>query len=172
MSAVLATIRMMDLHGVRHYSMRPPMQKLLCALALLLASTVALAQDAKIRVSVTHSGEDAVGKRLAFSLREAVRSSSGYQLVGPEESGLEVKLITLDPETSPRSSSVWTVASATIVMTNFLPYEKRNPQTWYPIYMTSVVMTVGANRTDEQAKSILATLDDSLEKFRAAARGK
>ena len=148
------------------------MKRIVWALMLVLASSIAFAQDSKIGVSISHSGEDSIGKRLAFSLREAVRSSSGYQLVSPEESGLEVRLVTLDPERSPQASGNWTVASVTIVMANFLPYEKGNPQTWYPIYMTSVVMTVGGQRTEEKAKSILATLDDALEKYRSAARTK
>lgn len=148
------------------------MRNILFAIVLALAFVTASAQDDKVAVSVAHSGEDNIGKRLAFSLREAIRSSSGYKLVDQRDSGMTVKLITLDPERSAASSGNWTVASVTIVMRNFLPFERGNPQTWYPIYMTSVVMTIGGQRTDEQAKSILATLDDALEEFRAAASRK
>jgi hypothetical protein len=146
------------------------MQKLVAVFLFVLVSASALAQDAKVAVSVAHSGADAIGKRLAFAVREAIRSSSGYRLVGQDDSTLEVKLVTLDPETSPQSANYWTMASITIVMTNFIPYEKGNPQTWYPIYLTSVAMTVGSSRTEEQAKSVLATLDDALELFRVSAR--
>jgi hypothetical protein len=148
------------------------MRKYILAIAIALLSALASAQENKVLVSVSHSGDDNIGKRLAFSVREAVRSSSGYKLVGQDDSGLEIKLITLDPERSPQNTGNWTVASVTIVMTNFLPYEKGNPQTWYQIYMTSVVMTVGGQRTDEQAKSIVATLDDALDKYRSAAARK
>jgi hypothetical protein len=146
------------------------MPKILLATLLALFAVIALGQDAKVPVSISHSGDDNIGKRLAFSLREAVRSSSGYKLVGSDEADFEVNLITLDPERSPQASGSWTVASASIVMANFHPYKEGNPQTWYPIYMTSVVMTVGGQRTEEQAKSILASLDEAIEKYRSAAR--
>ena len=146
------------------------MRKLLLILLMFsVCSFAALAQDGKVSLSVVHSGEDAVGKQLAFALREAIRSSAGYKLVGRDDYGMEVRLITIDPERSSQGSGNWTVASVTVVMANFLQYEKGNPQTWYPIYMTSVVMTVGGQRTSEQAKSILATVDDALDKYRTAA---
>ncbi len=146
------------------------MRTLLISVALAICSITAFAQDSKVGLSVIHSGEDNVGKQLAFALREAIRSSAGFKLVGRDDYGIEVRLITIDPERSPQASGNWTVASVTVVMANFLKYEKGNPQTWYPIYMTSVVMTVGGQRTEEQAKSILATVDDALDKYRAAAR--
>lgn len=146
------------------------MRKILLSVALTIFALTVFAQDNKVGLSVIHSGEDTVGRKLAFAVREAIRSSAGFKLVGRDDYGMEVRLITIDPETSPQSSGNWTVASVTVVMANFLKYEEGNPQTWYPIYMTSVVMTVGGQRTEEQAKSILATVDDALDKYRSAAR--
>jgi hypothetical protein len=146
------------------------MRKLVILLALALYSVIAAAQDGKVSLSVSHSGKDSIGKQLAFAVREAIRSSAGYKLVGRDDAGMEVLLVTLDPETSGQASSNWTFVAVTVVMTNFLPYEKGNPQTWYPIYMTSVAMTVGSNRINEQARSILATVDEALEKYRTEVR--
>jgi hypothetical protein len=53
-----------------------------CLIVCMLGSIAAAAQDAnKISVAVKHSGNDSVGERLAFSLKEKIRSSKGYALV-------------------------------------------------------------------------------------------
>ncbi len=127
------------------------------------------AQDGKVGVSVIHSGENAVGKQFSFAVREALRASKGFNLVLPDESGIQIRIVTIDP--SERSSgSGWTVATVVYTMTNFIPYKKGEPQTWYPIYLTSSVMTVGQQRLDEQAKSVLAAVDSAVEKYRRDAK--
>ena len=55
-------------------------------------------------------------------------------------------------------------------MTNFLPLDKSEPQTWYPIYLTSQVLTVGRNVTSDQAMAVMATLDTAVQKYRDEAR--
>lgn len=144
----------------------------LAAASLLLGTQGAYAQDqdSKVRVSVSHSGEDSVGKQFAYSVREALRASKGFRLVSPDDSGLQILIVTVDPERASTSGSYWTAASITYTMANFLPYEKGNPQTWYPIYLTSQVMTIGTQRVDEQARSVLAALDHALETYRGDAR--
>ena len=139
-------------------------------LSAALVSSPASAQDSKVLVSISHSGQDSVGQRFAYAVREAVRSSNGFRLVDEESSGLQVSIVTVDPERASSSSGNWTAASVTYTMANFIPYEKGNPQTWYPIYLTSKVMTIGTQRVEEQAKSVMATLDSSLERYRRDAR--
>lgn len=143
---------------------------LLGLLAVLFIHTPAWSQDGKVRVGVSHSGDDSVGKQFAYAVREAIRASNGYQLVLASESGLQISIITVDPERASSSGSYWTVASISYTMANFIPLQKGNPQTWYPIYLTSQVMTIGARRVDEQARSVMATLDDMLEQYRRDAR--
>ena len=55
-------------------------------------------------------------------------------------------------------------------MSNFIPYKKGNPQTWYLFYLTAQVMTIGQQRLDEQAKSVLAAVDAAVEKYRRDSR--
>lgn len=131
----------------------------------LAVSLAAQAQEQKIAVSLSHSGDDVVGKQFAFAIREAIRGSHAFRLVPPDESGIQVRLITLNPEDAPASAN-WTVASIVITMANFLPYEAKKPQTWYPIYLTSHVSTVGRSRTEDQAKNILASIDEQVERYR------
>jgi hypothetical protein len=147
-----------------------PLIRFLTSLVLLWLSLTSgvFAQDKKFGVSVAHSGEDIVGQRLAFSLREALRSSSGYKLVDGSEAVFRVNLITIDPERNPSAAGTWTAASVTFLMTNYIPYQNNNPQTWYPIYLTSLVVTAGTQRVDEQAKGILASLDAAVEEYKKA----
>ena len=139
------------------------------AALLVFSSARALSQDGKVNVSVTHSGDDAIGKQFVFAVREAIRGSRAFNLSPPDQSGIQVRVITLDPEDR-ASGSIWTVASVVYTMTNFIPFKKGDPQTWYPIYLTSQVMTIGLSRTESQAKSVAATIDLAIEKYRREAR--
>jgi hypothetical protein len=143
-------------------------RKFALVVAIAMAPAFALAQkdDGRVQVSVDHSGDDSVGKQFAYAVREAVRASNGFRLTAADSSGLQILIVTVDPERRSQSNNSWTVASITYTMANFLPYEKGNPQTWYPIYLTSQVMTVGTQRVDEQARSVMATLDSQLERYR------
>lgn len=143
------------------------------SVALLYSSPVAQAADeTKISVAVNHSGDDNIGQKLAFALRETVRASNGYQLVSGPSAIIRVSLVTLDPERSAQSRGAWTVASVVITMRNFNPFKDGEPQTWYPIYLTSSVVTSGTYKVEETAKSILASVDSAVEEYRADARRK
>ena len=76
----------------------------------------AVAEEAKISVAVNHSGEDTVGQKLAFALRETIRSSSGYQLISGPKATYRISLVTLDPESSPSAAGRWTVAAVTFTV--------------------------------------------------------
>lgn len=135
--------------------------------SLALISTIpAHAQDGKIKVSVTHSGDDEIGKQFVYSVREAIRGSRAFSLALPDDAAIQVRIITVDPNQKNNGVSNWTVATVVYTMTNFIPFKKGDPQTWYPIYLTAQVMTVGQSRTDDQAKSVAASIDASIEKYR------
>lgn len=132
--------------------------------------TAVAQSNTKIAVSITHAGADSIGKQFAFTVKEAVRASNGYRLVDQADSVVDVSIVTVDPENSASQSAVWTAASISYTMSNFLPYEKGNPQTWYPIYLSSQVMTIGSRRLPDQARSVLATLEELLQRYRDEAR--
>lgn len=145
--------------------MQAALRLLILSIALA-ATSVAPAQDGKISVAVDHSGSDTVGQRLVFAVREAIRASSGYKLVSGKEAILHISLVTLDPERSPSASGYWTAAAVAYTMRNDLPLNKADPQTWYPIYLTTNIVLAGMSRVDDQAKGILATLDAQVEQYR------
>jgi hypothetical protein len=53
-------------------------------------------------------------------------------------------------------------------MANYLPLDKSNPQTWYPIFLTSAIRLVGRERASVVASDILETLDAEMRAYRAA----
>jgi hypothetical protein len=64
---------------------------LVAALALVVFASTASAQ---VTVEVAHTGNDDLGQRLAFELREQIRSSSGFTLV-QNEGGYQIAIVTL-----------------------------------------------------------------------------
>jgi hypothetical protein len=55
-------------------------------------------------------------------------------------------------------------------MTNYLPLDTKDPQTWLPLYLNSSLLVVGRNRIEPQAKSIVASLDQAVEEYRSLVR--
>jgi hypothetical protein len=135
----------------------------LSLVAQLLLAFPSWAQDAKVGVSVLHSGADPVGKQLAYALKEAIRGSNGYRLTPGVEGQIRVSIVTVDPDRSSSGNS--TAAAVTYTMVNNVPLQKGNPQTWYPIYLTTMVAMVGSKRVDEQAQTLMATLDDAMDRY-------
>lgn len=125
----------------------------------------ASSQNTKIPVSVDHSGSDTVGQRLAYAVRETIRGSNGYRLASGRDAVLRISLITLDPERTPSNAGYWTAAAVGYTMRNDLPLDRSDPQTFYPIHLTTSIVTAGTSRVDEQAKSIVATLDTQVEQY-------
>ena len=123
----------------------------------------------KISVTVDHTGTDPVGQKLAFAIREGIRRSAGYQLAA-QNAVLSVNLVTLDPnESEPSQRGNQAIASVVFTMANGIPYQKGNPQTWYPIFLTMYVVNVGTLAVDDIASKIVAALDAAVEKFKTDA---
>jgi hypothetical protein len=135
-------------------------------------SGAATAQTPKIPVAVNHTGDDSVGQRLAFSVREVVRASRGYDLAQGPGSMFRIGLVTLNPENSRGSQNIWTAAAITFTMRNLNSFDDRNPQTWYPIHLETYIVTVGSGRIEDQAKSIVAALEAAIEEYRKDSKAK
>lgn len=148
------------------------MKRLLILLLVVLGlgtHAVARAQSTpKLSVSVSHSGEDSVGERLAFHIREAIRASNAYELVTGPSALFRISLVTLNPDRE--SSGNRTAASYVVSMRNTNPFREQHPETWYPIFMTSGVVTSGSARVKETAEELLATLDSEVEEYRSEAQ--
>jgi len=144
--------------------MRPlrKLTPLLVLVAVLLAAGPMAGNEAtsgRFTVWVDHSGDDPVGQLLAYEVREEVRRSEAYDLGTFSDALFMVLIITLDPNASSELKGSSTAASVAYTMANMNTYEEGNPQTWFPIYLSSITLTAGRNRVDDQAKSIVAELD-------------
>ena len=120
----------------------------------------------RVPVSVSHSGDDPVGQRLAYEVREALRSSAGYMLTDRRDAYLYVSMVSLDPERDPSLRGTWAAVSIVYTMKNTNPFDENKPHTWYPIFLTSRVATVGRRVVEDQAKSIISALDEEYQEFR------
>ena len=148
-------------------------RRLVSTLALVAAMVlplVALAQSARTSISVAHRGEDILGKRLALELREAIRASSGYELLPGPQSTYRIGLVTLDPARGQPAAGNWSIVAVTFTMKNNSAFDDKNPHTWYPIYLTTSAITVVEVRVRETAQSIFAALEADIEAYRAEHR--
>ena len=139
------------------------------SVALLAFATLASsspAQSSRTRLAVDHSGNDPVGNELAFALREAIRASSGYELVTQEKARFYVSLSTLDPDADRSASGAYTVLALVVTAKNGASLIARAPHTWYDIHLTSSVVVAGREKVDIMAKRIMASTEAAIERYR------
>ena len=128
-------------------------------LILIFLSSLFSAQEAvKYPVEVSHSGDDIVGGRLAYAVKEKIRNSSSLQMSYSEDARLTVILVTLDQTPDrPGASSCY---SFVLCMTN--------PNNYFPNYITSSVGYCGSSRVTEVADGIVADIDKVVDNIRRA----
>lgn len=126
----------------------------------------------KPTVSVVHTGQDPVGSQLAFAIRETLRRSAGFEFVSStEEAVFHINVITVDPAHGVSSGDGhFTTAAVVLTMKNHIPYQAHDPQTWYPIFLNAAVVFVGPTRVDDQARAVVAILDESVENYKQVAK--
>lgn len=126
-------------------------------------------QSKPVPVFVSQSGKDAVGQALAYAVREELRRSEGYEVAVARDALFTIGIVSLDAALRDDDEGHWSAVAVTYTMTNLFPYVASNPQTWYQIYLTTTVLTVGRNRVDAVAKNIVADLDSEVQGYRDAA---
>jgi hypothetical protein len=107
-----------------------------------------LGQPAKLTIYVRSQTDDQVGKRVVFSLREAIRRSSSYELADEEQGVLQIEVISVDAEAG-QSSAISVVGS---VVTS--PCGDK-------VLFHHKMWRVGSDRADDTGGQILADLDDA-----------
>ena len=121
----------------------------------------------KLAVHVVHAGGDAVGQNIAYAVREELRRSVAYSVSTANDSAVQIRLVSLDlalpRETEGHSSAI----AVTYTVTNYLPLDKKDPQTWLPIYPNSQLLLVGRSQVETQAKSVVSLPDREIEDYRS-----
>ena len=140
-------------------------------LATVLSVSMASAQiGSRYTVFVSHSGEDSVGRKLAYAVREELRRSAGYSAGDERESPWLIEMVSLDTDGGGSLAGSRSAVAVTFTMRNLLPYKAGSPQTWLPIYLSSSLYLVGSARVEEQAKSMVAELDRLVGNYLAAVK--
>jgi hypothetical protein len=134
--------------------------------SIFIIAFVALAHPVRgesvVPVYVTMSGDDSVGNRLAYAVREGVRKSSSMTLVDSyKDSRFVLSLVTLDP--SREKDGYSTVYSAVYTFRTFHDKPVR-------MYLNTIVGTCGSSKIDSCANGLIADLDRELSEYRAATK--
>jgi hypothetical protein len=134
--------------------------KTMVAALMLVASTIAAAQQAtKAAIYVEYTTEDNQGHRLAYAVKEQIRTSAGMRLVDSAgDSGLQVHLGSIDSS----GTQTQTAYSVAYTVRDF-----SHPD-GFPYYLDSTGGICGAQVIDQCANAIVARLDNNLSLIRAA----
>jgi hypothetical protein len=111
-----------------------------------------LAQQ-KIPVVVIHDGNDSVGERLVYQVKEAVRRSAGFRLVQENEPGYRMRLITRDLNQITYKNSP--VGIATIYAVTITIKPPGQPE----VFLVSDMANCTTNRINEVAEILVRELD-------------
>ncbi|RUO38134.1 hypothetical protein CWE13_00325 [Aliidiomarina shirensis] len=138
------------------------MKKSLYSLALLITTaasplTATANDDFKYPVYVSHSGDDSVGSRVAFNVRNLVRSSPHLKLSNDtNEPHFGFYLIS-----TPLDSEYASSASAFSLVFTFDPGTNRYAER----LLTAMVGRCGSSRVASCAEDYVANLDEEITKF-------
>jgi len=120
---------------------------------LLVAASASAASAQKIYVNSSVNNGDIVGSNFVFQVKEQLRKSATYVVLDSfDEKSIEINLVTLKD----------TDGSSAISVVITMPWSDGGE-----MIINHQALLVGANRTEEMATSLVASLDDSLSKVRA-----
>lgn len=130
---------------------------IVAALLLVTKSWVRAAGKEKVlRVYVSCSGDDAIGGRVCYAVKEKLRASRGFELTSTTQvGGFCVHLVSID-DTPPGYQNLASAIAETITGNTAAGQ----------LYLTTSVVIVGASRVQEIADSIVANLDQETDFMR------
>jgi hypothetical protein len=126
------------------------------AFATTLAAVGPSAAQNKINIIISTTSEDAVGRQLVFQVRDKIAKSGQLQLGTKGDRGLNVHIVTLDPD----NDGAQTNTIYSFVLT--IPGEN------LPLYLTNYVGVCGKTRTESCADTLFGAIGEQLEEIRAA----
>jgi hypothetical protein len=137
------------------------MKTAIAIMIVLLAAGVCLAQAAKkIPVAVNHSGDDQVGRSVAFALKEAIRASQGFVLIETDTKTPRIMIVAESVEAlvAPLKGGVSAIAYSIIY------YRTKAPGVG--IFLGSKVQSCGPDIIEFCAKQILPAIDQASDFLR------
>jgi hypothetical protein len=138
------------------------MRAILLLVAALLCASPALAQQ--ISVYFTMTGDDDVGVRLGYALKESIRRSSGMKLVDLEEDGrIAVRMVTINADSDRQGTQSQTIYSVVFTAETF-------HDTPVTMYLTNYVGYCGSSRIQSCAERLTAAADTQASRVRSMIR--
>lgn len=126
---------------------------------VMFAAPPSFAQANPVKIYVSSTSQDQLGKQLAFALRERIRSSGGYaEAYDSDSATVEIKSVTLDPDEL--SSQGRTIYPWTMLWN--LTGKIRG------LYVTSSVGICGRSKIDECAGGLFRDTGVQVDDMRAA----
>jgi hypothetical protein len=124
----------------------------------LTATQLGFGQTAKWKVYVHQTGDDAVGSRLAYAVKEQINRSTRYELTTRENAHVMIQLVSVDDS----GAGATALKSAVAVLETV---GHGNPRT----ILQQEVFVVGKDRVDDIASELLADFDQAVtDYFRGA----
>ena len=125
--------------------------------ALLCVAPAAFAQT-RAAVEFEHAGNDIVGQRIAYAIREGIRSSRGMELVADFKIP-RIRLVLVSVAASSANSANASALSITYAYDSLdMPLQGA--------YLTSEVLFCGSDRVSQCADGIVASTDAAIERLR------
>lgn len=135
------------------------MRILALLVAAMLCASPAMAQ--KMSVYFTMTGDDDVGVRLGYALKESIRRSSGLNLVDVEEDGrIAIRMVTINPDSDRQGGQIQTIYSMVVTAETF-------HETPVTMYLTNYVGYCGSSRVQSCAERLTAAADAQASKVRS-----
>ncbi len=125
-------------------------------IAVLITTITISAQQQKIPVFINYSGEDLVGEKLFYVIKEEIRKSSSMELSYNIENSLVLNIVSTDYDAnSPGNACVYSIAWC-------VQFSLSLPQYYY----TSSVGSCGLDRVEDVAGRLVAMTDDKIAQLK------
>ena len=125
------------------------------------AQASAQSDEQSVNVSVYHSGDDPVGRRLVYQFREQIRRSEGLNL--NQEAIYIISFVTLASDGQDELAGT----TYSMTLTIRLPDSMWGPATTER-FIHSVVGFCGSQRVAETAQNVVAIVDGEINEFKQA----
>jgi hypothetical protein len=129
------------------------MKKSVIIVIMLFISLILLAEDFTMPIMIENSGDDSVGRRLIYEIKEGIKESKSMKLSLINELGIKISIVTLEGNRdNPGDYTVYSIS-----------FLWNNPKQPFPYYLISSVGYCGSNRVEGVAKSIVAETYEQSE---------
>ena len=126
--------------------------------ALILFTVPMLAQTKRIPISIVNNCSDPVCQTFAYSLKDQLTRSGVFQYNDDTEHGFQLSLVCVDEDAGTRDA-----AKASAISIVFIGNSKDD----WPSFLDQWLFVVGAQRTDDMAKQLLARVNSYIDKINA-----